>query len=298
METKLYIFSAKDGMQWLSGPKSEASRLTFIRQKIGRLVDFNAGERSYRGILIYEKMAYIYACFLAPRFDFRGRDATYFIFTEIETSFLANLNVKALLRSKIFTQPLTAFQEDLSLSLSTYIIEEDTILDSEDAFSNIAKWIAQVTPLTGIRLHQEEGKSVTINNEATFDFQNTVTTQNIASWNSSASSLQANLHAIEQTQYLSSQQTIPFATWNSPKHSTTSPSIKKINRNKNILWRYVKYALVLLLLLVAFYIIYHTTTSSDSTLPEVRANEISVNESAIEDNIHSSNDKEESVTHE
>ena len=298
METKFYIFSAKDGMQWLSGRKSDTSRLTFIRQKIGKLVDFNAGECPYRGALIYKDISYIYACFLAPRFDFRGRDATYFIFTEINTSFLKKLNVKALLRSKIFTQPLTEFQEDLSLSLSTYIIEEDITPDSEDAFSNITKWIAQVTPLTGIRLHQEEGKSVTISNEATFDFQNTVTTQNIALWNSSASSLQANLHAIEQTQYQLSQQTIPFATRNSPKHSTISPSIKKINRNENILWRYAKYALVLLLLLIVFYIIYRTTTSSDSTLPEVCANEISVDESFIEDNIHSSNDTEESVTHE
>ena len=236
METKFYIFSAKDGMQWLSGRKSDVSRLTFIRQKIGRLVDFNAGERPYHGILIHKEMTYIYACFLAPRFDFRGRDATYFIFTEINTSFLKKLNIKALLRSPIFTQPLTEFQEDLSFSLSAYIIKEDTTPDSEDAFSNIIKWINQVTPHTGIRLHQEEGKSVTISDEATFDFQNAITTQNVASWNSSVSSLQANLYAIEQTQCQSHQQIMPFATRNSPIHSLVSSLIKKINGNGNILW--------------------------------------------------------------
>lgn len=295
METKLYIFSAKDGMQWLSGHKRDTPRLTFIRQKIGKLVDFNTGERAYHGILIYKDISYIYSCFLAPRFDFRGRDATYFIFTEINTSFLKEINIRALLSSKIFTQPLTEFQEDLSLSLLPYIIKEDTSLNPKDVFSNITKWIAQVTPQMGVRLHQEDDKDVTISNEATFNFQNTTILQNVASWNSSISSLQATLQVIEQTKCHPHQQRMTSATWNSPMHS--SVLIKKTNKNANILWRYGKYVLILLLL-VAFYIIYRTLSSSNPTLLEVRTDEISVNECIIENNMHSSSNKGGDGNHE
>lgn len=295
METKLYIFSAKDGMQWLSGHKRDTPRLTFIRQKIGKLVDFNTGERAYHGILIYKDVSYIYSCFLAPRFDFRGRDATYFIFTEINTSFLKEINIRALLSSKIFTQPLTEFQEDLSVSLLPYIIKEDTSLNPKDVFSNITKWIAQVTPQMGVRLHQEDDKDVTISNEATFNFQNTTTLQNVASWNSSISSLQATLQVIEQTKCHPHQQRMTSATWNSSMHS--SVLIKKTNKNVNILWRYGKYVLILLLL-VAFYIIYRTLISSNPTLLEVQTDEISVNECIIENNMHSSSNKGGDGNHE
>ena len=249
METKLYIFSAKDGMQWLTGHRSEAARLTFIRQKIGKLVDFNAGERPYRGVLIYEDVSYIYACFLAPSFDFRGRDATYFIFAEIKTALLENLNVKALLQSNVFTQPLDVFQEDLSFSLSSYVTKGDEVIDLEDVFSNVTDWIGKVSHDTGIRLHQEGDETVTVSKELVFHFQSTITSKNVSFWNSSTSSLQANLQAIESSQSHILQQSMSFTpfTW-----SRSSSLMGKCNALVDRLWYYRKYVLLLLILLLIY----------------------------------------------
>ena len=100
MQLPIYIFSAKQGMQWLSGTSSDVVRLDTIRKRIGKLVDFDAGETPYRGILADNEVCYVYACFLAPRFDFRGRDATYFIFTEVPKAAWNTFNFDAL---KAFT---------------------------------------------------------------------------------------------------------------------------------------------------------------------------------------------------
>lgn len=40
MQLPIYIFSAKQGMQWLSGSSADVVRLDTIRKRIGKLVDF------------------------------------------------------------------------------------------------------------------------------------------------------------------------------------------------------------------------------------------------------------------
>lgn len=154
MQLPIYIFSAKQGMQWLSGTSADVVRLDAIRKRIGRLADFDAGESPYRGILADNDNCYVYACFLAPRFDFRGRDATYFIFTEIPKAYRNSLNFDALLRSDLFTQPCAQINECMTFD-GARLIKPFALNTTQQDFIGANYWLEKIAPDTEIRFHQE-----------------------------------------------------------------------------------------------------------------------------------------------
>lgn len=161
MQLPIYIFSAKQGMQWLSGASADVVRLDNIRKRIGKLVDFDAGEAPYRGILADNEVCYVYACFLAPRFDFRGRDATYFIFTEVPKSVWNTFNFDTLLRSELFTIPCSQITEGMTFDGGRFI--QPFILNTtQQDFIGANYWLKHIPANTEIRFHQEGDLSATI----------------------------------------------------------------------------------------------------------------------------------------
>ena len=161
MQLPIYIFSAKQGMQWLSGASADVVRLDNIRKRIGKLVDFDAGEAPYRGILADNEVCYVYACFLAPRFDFRGRDATYFIFTEVPKSAWNTFNFDTLLRSELFTIPCSQITEGMTFDGGRFI-QPFVLNTTQQDFIGANYWLKHIPANTEIRFHQEGDLSATI----------------------------------------------------------------------------------------------------------------------------------------
>lgn len=161
MQLPIYIFSAKQGMQWLSGTSSDVVRLDTIRKRIGKLVDFDAGETPYRGILADNEVCYVYACFLAPRFDFRGRDATYFIVTEVPKAAWNTFNFDALLRSELFTIPCSQITEGMTFDGGRFI-QPFVLNTTQQDFIGANYWLKHIPANTEIRFHQEGDLSAVI----------------------------------------------------------------------------------------------------------------------------------------
>lgn len=161
MQLPIYIFSAKQGMQWLSGASADVVRLDTIRKRIGKLVDFDAGEAPYRGILADNEVCYVYACLLAPQFDFRGRDATYFIFTEVPKAVWNTFNFDTLLRSELFTIPCSQITEGMTFDGGRFI-QPFALNTTQQDFIGANYWLKHIPANTEIRFHQEGDLSATI----------------------------------------------------------------------------------------------------------------------------------------
>ncbi len=111
MKLPVNVYSALNGMQWLTAEHLSLSNRGAVRQKLGPLVDFNMEEHGYRGVFVEDGVCYIYACFKALKFDSVGRDASYFVFTHLPQADVYQLDIDAVLKSAVFTLPRKVWPE-------------------------------------------------------------------------------------------------------------------------------------------------------------------------------------------
>ena len=194
MQLPIYIFSAKQGMQWLSGTSADVVHLETIRKRIGKLADFDAGEAPYRGILADNEKCYVYTCFLAPRFDFRGRDATYFIFTEIPNVYWNTFDFDALLHSELFTKPCMQINDSMTFDGDRFV-KPFALNTTQQDFIGANYWLKRIPANTEIRFHQEGEHSAPI----TYSEKSIISPRQNASPQVYVSDLQqpANKHTLE-----------------------------------------------------------------------------------------------------
>ncbi len=126
------VYSALNGMQWLTALHSTLPNREQVRRTLGALPDFNMGGSGYCGVFVEEGMCYIYACFRATKFDSVGRDAVYFVFTYLPQVLAKQLDIDAVLHSAVFTLPRKIWPEPAEEEFKELSIVEQTIPLAED----------------------------------------------------------------------------------------------------------------------------------------------------------------------
>lgn len=82
MTLPLAIYTANHGLEW-TYPKQEIgfAELDSCRTALAPLPDFDMGEAGYEGVWVTAERVFAVVCQSAPKWDFRGRDATYLAVT-------------------------------------------------------------------------------------------------------------------------------------------------------------------------------------------------------------------------
>ena len=82
MTLPLAIYTADHGLAW-TYPKQEINfaALDACRTALAPLPDFDMGEAGYEGVWVTAERVFVMVCQSAPKWDFRGRDATYLAVT-------------------------------------------------------------------------------------------------------------------------------------------------------------------------------------------------------------------------
>jgi hypothetical protein len=82
MTLPLAIYTADHGLAW-TYPKQEIgfAELDACRTTLAPLPDFDMGEMGYGGVWVTAERVFVMVCQSAPKWDFRGRDATYLAVT-------------------------------------------------------------------------------------------------------------------------------------------------------------------------------------------------------------------------
>lgn len=82
MTLPLAIYTANHGLAW-TYPKQEIgfAELDSCRTALAPLPDFDMGEAGYEGVWVTAERVFAVVCQSAPKWDFRGRDATYLAVT-------------------------------------------------------------------------------------------------------------------------------------------------------------------------------------------------------------------------
>ncbi len=140
MEATIHVFSAHQGMCWLtSGEGLEEERL---RRRLGKLPDFDYGDSGWRGILVENGICHVQRCWKAEHFDAFGRDAAYLIFV----SFPADLGVDLmrLFKTEAFTTPRKDWPAGASLTLPLGVKPKQipTDVGSTRDWREVSAWVA------------------------------------------------------------------------------------------------------------------------------------------------------------
>ena len=106
MTLPLAIYTADHGLSW-TYPKQEIgfAELDACRTALGPLPDFDLGEPGYEGVWVTAERVFVIVCQSAPKWDFRGRDATYLAVTWMSRQEADGVDFDALLATPALRQP-------------------------------------------------------------------------------------------------------------------------------------------------------------------------------------------------
>ena len=106
MTLPLAIYTADHGLSW-TYPKQEIgfAELDACRTALGPLPDFDLGEPGYEGVWVTAERVFVIVCQSAPKWDFRGRDATYLAVTWMSRQEADRVDFEALLATPALRQP-------------------------------------------------------------------------------------------------------------------------------------------------------------------------------------------------
>lgn len=140
MEARIHVFSAHQGMCWLTaGEGLEEERL---RRRLGKLPDFDYGDSGWRGVLVENGICHAHRCWAVDHFDAFGRDAAYLVFV----SFPADLGVDLmrLFKTEAFTKPRKDWPTGatLTLPLGTKPKQVPSEASSAHDWNEASAWIA------------------------------------------------------------------------------------------------------------------------------------------------------------
>ena len=109
MRFPLAICSADHGLAWhFREQEISLPELNCCRTAFGNLPDFDYGDKGFEGIAVRKARVFVVRCFMAPNWDFMGRNALYIAVTWMPVAQLQNVekDVTALLQLPYFQQPM------------------------------------------------------------------------------------------------------------------------------------------------------------------------------------------------
>lgn len=107
MTLPLAIYTAEHGLAWRGATREiPYSELDACRCLLGPVPDFDSGEPGYAGVAAVGGRVFVIRCFLAEKWDFRGRDSLYLAVTWLPREQAATVNFGALLESPKLSVPL------------------------------------------------------------------------------------------------------------------------------------------------------------------------------------------------
>lgn len=106
MTLPLAIYTADHGLAW-TYPKQEIgfAALDACRTALAPLPDFDMGEAGYEGVWVTAERVFVMVCQSAPKWDFRGRDATYLAVTWMSRDEAKCVDFEALLSHPTLRTP-------------------------------------------------------------------------------------------------------------------------------------------------------------------------------------------------
>lgn len=106
MTLPLAIYTADHGLVW-TYPKQEIgfAELDACRTALAPLPDFDMGETGYEGVWVTAERVFVMVCQSAPKWDFRGRDATYLAVTWMSRDEAKGVDFEALLSHPVLRTP-------------------------------------------------------------------------------------------------------------------------------------------------------------------------------------------------
>lgn len=101
------VYTAARGLSWTYLKSAiDYAALDRCRKLLGPLPDFNAGECGYEGVAADGGNVFAIRCFLAPKWDFMGRDAIYLAVSWVARARAASVDFEALLRAPELNVPM------------------------------------------------------------------------------------------------------------------------------------------------------------------------------------------------
>jgi hypothetical protein len=106
MTFPLAIYTADHGLAW-TYPKQEIgfAELDACRTALAPLPNFDMGEVGYEGVWVTAERVFVMVCQSAPKWDFRGRDATYLAVTWMSRDEAKGIDFEALLSHPALRTP-------------------------------------------------------------------------------------------------------------------------------------------------------------------------------------------------
>lgn len=98
-------FTAEHGLSWFYEKSAiDFAELDHCRNLVGRLPDFDAGDQGYEGVAAVGGRVFALRCVSAPKWDFRGRDATFLRVAWLDRKMADKVDFAKLLTSDAFRQ--------------------------------------------------------------------------------------------------------------------------------------------------------------------------------------------------
>ena len=98
-------YTAETGLAWFYDKSAIGfAELDRCRNLLGRLPDFDAGDCGYEGVAAVSGHVFVLRCVSAPKWDFRGRDATFLRVAWLDRKVADKVDFRKILASDAFCQ--------------------------------------------------------------------------------------------------------------------------------------------------------------------------------------------------
>ena len=102
----LAVYTAREGYAWQSGTEAGLAKLDRLRKGIGKMPEFDFGDRATCGMINVGDDVVLYRFMRAEKGDSKGRDATYLALTYFSRQEARFVNADAVLGAFPFAEPL------------------------------------------------------------------------------------------------------------------------------------------------------------------------------------------------
>lgn len=107
MRLPFAVYTARQGYAWQSGTEAGTAKLDGLRKAIGKMPEFDFGDKASSGILNVGDEIVLYRFMRAEKADFKGRDAAYLALTYFNRPEARFVNAEAVLAAFPFAAPLS-----------------------------------------------------------------------------------------------------------------------------------------------------------------------------------------------
>ena len=105
MSVQIATYTAEHGLSWFYDKSAIGfAELDLCRSLLGRLPDFDAGDKGYEGVAAVGERVFALRCVSAPKWDFQSRDATFLRVAWLDRKVADKVDFAKILASDAFRQ--------------------------------------------------------------------------------------------------------------------------------------------------------------------------------------------------